>query len=309
MTLVDGYRTPSELWQTWNLEPFVVLALVLAALAYTARVRLSPPSVRRIGMIRTERTLDGRGGKLSRPSDGGNGRASAFYGALVALGVALVSPLDALAETLFSAHMVQHVLIMLVAAPLLVYGLPLRVVMHASPKRLLRAVSRIKKLRLVKAISHALVNPLIVAGIYAGAIWAWHLPVLYEQGLASDAAHALEHATFLAGSLLFWALVLAARATLSAPALILVFATALQTTALGAVLTFASRPLYSTHTARALEWGWNPLDDQQLAGLIMWIPMGVVYLATLVLLLLGWLKELDRRLPASTGTPVVGERR
>jgi putative membrane protein len=178
-------------------------------------------------------------------------------------------------------------------------GAPLALGLPAAPRRgaywLWRAVA-------LRAARRTLASPVAVAALHALAVWSWHLPTLYEAGLTSPWWHALEHASFLGSALAFWALVLPAgrrRRLGHAPAIFLVFVTALQGAALGAVLTFATRPLYPTHVRRALTWGIGPLTDQQLAGLIMWVPAGIVYLLVMLCLFGGWMKDAERRSESS----------
>lgn len=184
-------------------------------------------------------------------------------GFVVTLG-ALLPPLYQLAHALFSAHMVQHLILVLAAAPLLAAGAP--------------------RLPALGAIG--------VWVLHAGALWAWHLPVAYDAALDSDLLHGLEHLSFLVTGVLFWGFVLR-RDVSSLERVGLVFATALQSSALGALLAFASRPLYASHLGRTSDWRMSALEDQQLAGAIMWVPPGVVYLVVMLVLLYKWFTHMD----------------
>ena len=192
-------------------------------------------------------------------------RTVAWIAGVVVAVAALVPPLHGYAAALFSAHMVQHLILVLVAAPLLALGAP--------------RVPRI--------------GPLAVALLHAGAIWAWHLPTAYDAALASDLLHGIEHLSFLATGWLFWAFILRRTDVSQLQRVGVVFATALQSSALGALLAFASRPLYSGHLGTTGRWGLTALEDQQLAGAIMWVPPGVVYLAVMLVLLYRWFGALD----------------
>jgi putative membrane protein len=266
-----------DMWGSWSIEPVTIALLALSALLYAvgaARLqqRGHPPSIR---------------------------RTISFYAGLGILVVALLSPLHALSEVLLSAHMVQHLLLILIAAPLIVYGASLVPLMMGLPRSIRRFTQRIRSI--VPPTLKILLNPVVVGCLHALAMWSWHLPALYRWGLQSSSVHALEHASFLSTALLFWALVIDAgrrrRPTYGA-GVVLVFATMLQSSALGAVLTFATRPLYSVHIVRAREWGIEPLVDQELAGLIMWIPAGAIYLLTMAVLFGAWLNYAERRSPA-----------
>jgi cytochrome c oxidase assembly factor CtaG len=130
------------------------------------------------------------------------------------------------------------------------------------------------------------------------------LPSPYQAALSDDRLHGLEHVTFVATAMLFWALVIGGRRRRRlghGPAIVLTFVTALQSAALGVVLTFASTVLYQVHAGRTQAWGLNALEDQQLAGVIMWVPAGIVYLGVMCALLAGWMKAMERPVTAGGG--------
>jgi cytochrome c oxidase assembly factor CtaG len=212
------------------------------------------------------------------------GQVVAFVLGWLALAVALVSPLHPLGEALFSAHMAQHELLMAVAAPLLVLGRPVVALAWAMPRVARGLAPRLRPL-------HVLAEPWPATALHGVAVWAWHAPALYGLALRSEAAHALQHASFLGTALLFWWAVLGARRQTLGTRLLALFLTALHTGALGALLTFAPRPLIPAYLATTGPWGLTPLEDQSLAGLVMWIPGGVSYLAAALWLLAGVLRE------------------
>ncbi|MFN2490186.1 MAG: cytochrome c oxidase assembly protein [Actinomycetota bacterium] len=267
---------PQELWGAWTMEPGVLVAIALVAATYGA------------GLARLWRAGRGRGVAVRR--------AMSFYGGIAVLGIALVSPLHALGETLFSAHMVQHLILMIVAAPLLVYGAPLVALVMALPSRVRRRVNGLRRVVAVEWARRVLTGAIVVWTLHAAALWAWHLPLLYERALGNDIVHAAEHASFLGTALLFWTLVLAptcGRRPTYPAALAIVFTTALQSSALGAILTFAADPLYPGHATGAAAWSITLLADQQLAGVIMWVPAGFVYLTTMAWLFLRWMNGMN----------------
>jgi putative membrane protein len=279
MTLAHGPAVPSELWSSWRPDPLIVAALLLAAVLY------------RQGLVNLR--------PRPRPR-----RTVAFAGGLLAVAVALASPLDGAAGSLFAAHMLQHLVLMMVAAPLLVIGDPVLVMgaaLPASGRRRLRRLATRRPARRVVAVGR---HPVVVWALSAVVLWAWHLPSLYDAAVRNDALHAVEHATLLGSAALLWAAVLGRR-PLPAPAAVgLLFATMLQSSALGAVLTFAGSPLYAVHEATTAAWGQTPLEDQQLAGALMWIPPGIVYLVVMAGLLVRWLESLgtpSERAPVTTG--------
>jgi putative membrane protein len=285
MTLAHAPVARSELWSSWRPDPLILAILVMTALLY------------RSGLAHLGR----RRRQLVRPV-----HVAAFAGALLALAVALASPLELAASSVFTAHMVQHLLLMLVVAPLLVYGRPVVVLGQAMPLRGRRMFVRFRAHRFVRSARDALFHPVSAWAIAVVVLWAWHLPALYEAALRRDALHVLEHASLIATSALVWALALGrARPSLAIPAASgLLLATALQSGALGAVLALAQRPLYPIHASVAPSWGLTPLEDQQLAGGLMWVPPGIVYVVVIAGLLARWLGSFE----APDGEPVATAR-
>lgn len=216
--------------------------------------------------------------------------------ALVALVVTLVSPLDAAAAALASAHMVQHLGLTLVAAPLLVVAAPLGPAWRATPAPVRRVVS--PAVPPLRAAAAALSRPVPAWLLHTGALWLWHSAVLYDAALRNPLVHGVEHISFLATGVLFWNAVLGRRSpTPAGPGLLLVFTMTLQGVLLAALLTFASDPWYAYEATEA--WGLDPLTDQQLAGLVMWVPGGLLYTAIGLALVARWIAEGDR--PAEIG--------
>lgn len=209
---------PAELLVRWNLDPWVVAALVIAALAWAAR---------------RERDL----------------RSNLLFGAgLLALAVAFVSPLCALSSALFSARVFHHGLLIAGAAPLLAFGLP-----RSGPILPLAAA----------AAAHAVF------------VWIWHAPAPYAWALSSDLAYWLMQACLLGSALVFWRAVRQAHGLAAAAALL---ATMMQMGLLGALIALAGQPLYAPHLTTTQAWSLTPLADQQLAGILMWAPLSLVYL-------------------------------
>jgi cytochrome c oxidase assembly factor CtaG len=207
--------------------------------------------------------------------------------------VALMSPLHRLGGALFSAHMAQHELLMAVAAPLLVLGRPLVPFVWALSMSWRRTAGSWVAVAPVRGAWDLLTLPLVAWTLHAAAIWLWHAPPLFEATLRSELIHTLQHLSFLGSGLLFWwALLRGRQGRLGGPAAVLyLFTTSLHTTVLGALLTFSSRlwyPLYGSSTA---PWGLTPLEDQQLAGLIMWVPANLAYLIAALVIVSTWLKE------------------
>ena len=206
-------------------------------------------------------------------------RVASLYAGLVVAVLAIYGPVGSASESLFSAHMVQHVLLMSVAAPLIVLGDAGRITRAGAPRPLVRAVAS-----LPAGLRSSLRSPLVGAAAFIVALWAWHLPVLYELALRNPAVHAVEHISFFGTALLVWAAAFGRRRARPHVALLVVFVTSLAGAALGAIIVFAGSVLYRSHALAGARRGIDALVDQQLAGAIMWIPPGIVSLAVMVFL-------------------------
>jgi len=265
---------PHDLWSAWNLHPVLLGGLLLTAWAYW-RGQTSGPR---------------------RPID--TWRASCFTAALVTLGLALLSPLDALSGALASAHMVQHLLLLLVAAPLLALSAPSSAILRGSPLALRRASGRWRRrLGLTHGNLGVLRHPAAVWLLSVGVIWFWHAAAPYDATLDNQLLHVLEHASFLVTAVLFWQVVVGVRGAARVSGglgVLLVFAMAMQSVFLSVLLTFARTPWYSGYAETTAPWGLDPLTDQQLAGVVMWIPAGGIYLVVALALLVGWIRATER---------------
>lgn len=281
---------PGGMWSSWNVEPLLIVALVLGGWAYAVGVRLL----------------------WSRAGAGGGiacWRVACFAGGMFTLAVALISPLDGLSAALFSAHMAQHMLLILVAAPLLVLGAPGTALLWALPLDGRRGVGHWwQRRRALRALWHGGTRLDVAWAIAAAALWVWHAPAFYQAALRSEPVHVLEHTSFLLTSCLFWWALLrrgAHRRVNYGAGVVAVFAMALQGGALGALLTFSATPWYPAYAAHTAAYGLTALDDQQLAGLIMWIPAGVGYLLAACALFVAWLNavEAEDRLREAAARP------
>ena len=186
---------------------------------------------------------------------------------------------------------------MLVAAPLLVLSRPLVPFLWALPARWRSRVGGIGKRKSVQRVWRALTNPLAAWAIHAVALWVWHNPALFQATLRSDFIHTLQHLSFLGSALLFWwALIHGRRGLMGYGAAVLyLFTTSLHSGVLGALITFARSAWYPAYANSTMSWGLTPLEDQQLGGLIMWIPAGLVYVIAALALMVGWMRESERR--------------
>jgi cytochrome c oxidase assembly factor CtaG len=213
----------------------------------------------------------------------------------VVLALALVSPLHTLGGRLFTAHMIQHELLMAVAAPLVVLGRPGGAFSWALPAGWRGGIAPAIHNRAIAGLWHALTRPLLATVLHGLAIWAWHMPALFEAALEREWIHWLEHASLLGTSLMFWWAVLGRVGIMGyGVSLACLFATALHSSLLGTLLTFSPRPWYGPAPA-ASRWGLTGIEDQQLAGLIMWVPGGLVYAIAALALAAFWITESGKR--------------
>jgi cytochrome c oxidase assembly factor CtaG len=224
----------------------------------------------------------------------------AFAVGWVALLAATLPPLDALAIQLFSAHMAQHELMMLVGAPLVMLGRPLPVWLAGLSPAVRSRVAAVLQSRTCGGVWRVLTAPLVAWTLHGAAIWLWHLPRLYDLAVDNEAIHLVQHATFVGTSILFWWGMLYGRygRTGYGAAVFYVFTTAVHTGILGAMVTFAGAPLYDVYLAPAATRGIDALHDQQVAGLIMWVPAGFILTALGIALFAAWLGESERRVRA-----------
>ena len=283
----DGkpHRT-EDLLTTWGLEPAVLISLALVAWLYARGVRhLWRESAAGLGIRKWE--------------------AACYWGGWFALFVALVSPLHPMGSVLFSAHMTQHEVLMLIAAPLLVLGRPLIAFIWALPIEWRRKVGRAVKVSWAEKSWRAITNPFAAWAIHAVVLWVWHAPALFQATLESETVHTIQHMSFLFSALLFWWALIHGRHGLMGygAAVLYMFTTSVHSGVLGAMLTFASSLWYPAYSDTTGSWGLTPLEDQQLGGLIMWVPAGLVYLLAGLALFVGWLRESERRVVRRENEP------
>lgn len=256
----------------WASDPLVLTAIVVTTWWYVAGLRSLWRSAGRGQVVRAW-------------------QATMFGCAMATIVVALVSPLDVLADQLFSAHMAQHVLLTLIAAPLFVLAAPLQTMGWGLPPTLRRRVGRWQG-QLRRALSHPAL-PGVGLAVFTIVFTAWHVPALYDTAIRNDAVHAAEHATMLATALAFWSPILRPRRTLGGTGVVLLFLSLIFSGMLAALLVFAPTPWYDhPHT---LVWGLSRLEDQQIAGAVMWVPGGTIYVIAGAAVLMRWLRDDDEQ--------------
>jgi putative membrane protein len=258
----------------WTVDPAVIVPLGLGGLLYL------------VGVTRLWRSAGlGRGSSVLQ--------ATFFALGWLCMAAALVSPLHDYSRRLFSAHMVEHELVMTVAAPLLVLSRPLGVLLWAFPSRWRRQVANVSQTMGYLFGWDILSRPVIATVLHAAAIWVWHIPGLFDAALANEALHWLQHLSFFATAMFFWWSLLGVRQR-AGVAIAELFATGMQTGALGVLLALARQPMYPGQAILARAWVIDPLKDQQLAGLIMWVPAGIVYVAAALIIAGLWIARSSR---------------
>jgi putative membrane protein len=213
-------------------------------------------------------------------------QAICFAAGWLTLFGALCSPLHWLGEHLFTAHMIEHELLMAIGAPLLALSRPLGAFMRALPKSFQRALTMGAQARPFHTIWRVVMDPTVATLLHGIALWVWHAPLFFDATVTNELLHRLQHVSFLLSALIFWwALFRRARQDQGACAMH-VFATMLHMSLLGALIALSPQLLYRAQTAFAPEFGLTPMEDQQLAGLVMWVPAGTIY-ASVALAMLG----------------------
>jgi putative membrane protein len=275
---------PQSLSQGWSWEPAIVVALVVTGALYAW------------GWWRMRQA----GAQRSVPAWQG----SCFMAGWCTLVLALLSPVHRLGGFSLAMHMVQHELLMVVAAPLLVLGRPLLVFLWAFPQSTRERMGAFFRRPTPSAMWAAISGPLVVWLLHGLALWIWHAPPLYSAALHSEWVHAAQHSAFLFTALLFWWTLLHGRYGRLGygAALVFVFTTAMHSGALGALLTVSPRVAYPDYQRTI--FGMSPLEDQQLAGLIMWVPAGVILVTIGAALVLAWMAEAERRVRYSSADSI-----
>jgi putative membrane protein len=263
-------------WSGWSPRLLVLAVLLGVAGFYGA------------GLVRLRASGGGRSALPAR-------RAAGFAGGMLVLAASLLSPIDHLAEELSWVHVVQHMLLMNVAAPLLVVGMPFVVGLWALPRHGRRAAGHWKRAaESWNPRRYLLWQPLVTWALFALTLWVWHLPRLYEAALDHRLLHDVQHVSFLAAACLFWRVLLdpVSRLRLSrGVGVVYLFATSLHASLLGLFMALAPRVWYSTYAAAAPGALLTPIEDQQLAGLIMWMPACMIYAVVAALLFGWWLRD------------------
>jgi putative membrane protein len=230
------------------------------------------------------------------------------HGALFAVGWltiagSLLSPLHQLGGRSFTMHMIEHELLMLLAAPLIALSRPIGVLLWAFPRGARRSLGNVGRNRWFNAAWVRISSPLSASLLQAAALWIWHAPIFFDRALASESWHAAQHLSLVFSALLFWWSINNASSLerRHAVAGLFLFFTSIHSGLLGALMAFAESPWYSRYVAMGMSGvgGLTPLEDQQIAGLIMWVPGGAVHAVAALIYLSRWFKA-PRKAVATT---------
>jgi len=259
----SGPLAPYELARAWRRDPLLLLGLVSVGWLYSQGVK----------------TLWWRAGVGQGIS---HWQALAFNGGLTVLLLAFVSPLGALSDYLFAAHMAQHLLLLVVAAPLLVLGSAPQALVWAFPQSWRRRLAYWWSRQIDLHVAwRFLTQPRVTWGVHLGMLWVWQIPYMYKVALQDPVVHTVQHGVFLGVALLFWGLLLrTSRNDLpTAAGLQFIFTTALCSALLSIGIAFSPLLWHSGYTTTTTYWSLTPLADQRLAGLILGVTMVTVYLS------------------------------
>lgn len=253
----------------WTLDPLLVVPLGLTLIIYV------------LGWVRLSE-------RSSTPP-----RAGLFLSGWTVLTLSLVSPLHAAGERSFTMHMIEHELIMLVATLLLAMSKSGAVMAWGLPRPLRLSLGGSWKAPL-QSLWKRLTEPVTATAVQAIVMWVWHAPPLFDRALESTGWHIAQHACFFISSLIFWWAMLHPRRGGYGVSAACLFATSLIGGALGALMSLSSSPWYADYAAMGMTGiGLDPVDDQRLAGLIMWIPGGLVHCVAAIAMFHKWLKAAE----------------
>lgn len=264
---IDASTLP--IWLDWELNPFIWAFALTAFFLYTKGLAQSQGTRRRLHPW---------------------WKPFSYYTGLLAIVAALLSPIDALAYELFTFHMLQHLLLTLIGAPLVLLGSPMIPILRGIPRKIrMKFVNPALRHIAVRNFLKFLSLPVVAWAIYITSILGWHAPPAYSLALENEIVHDFEHLTFTLSGILFWWNVIdpiPLRSNLSYLGRVpYIFITTIPNFVLGAFITFAASPLYSHYTERNLFFGLTAMEDQQIAGILMWIPGAIILLITLLSIL------------------------
>ena len=277
----DGIQGHEAWWTAWNFDPEYLIPLALLGFLYAR------------GLARWQ----------ERTRSHAAWRTVSYYTGLIVLALLFESPIDALGEHHFSMHMVQHNLVMMLVPPLIYLGAPATPILKGLPRGFRRSViAPVLRSPVFRATWNLLTFPPICIGIFVVSQWVWHLwPGLFDLALRNDLVHDLQHATFVLVGMLFWWNVVdpkprRSRIRSMGFRIVYFYAAMIPKHILAAFITFADRIFYPTYETRVLVLPLDPMDDQRLAGVLMWVPFGeILNLIVAAVIFFVWWKQSDER--------------
>ncbi|MGH2488478.1 MAG: cytochrome c oxidase assembly protein [Candidatus Limnocylindria bacterium] len=278
-TLAHGEVAPEPAWPgvlvTSTIDPLPLLGTVVAALGYAWLVR-------RVARRHPRNPVP-------------TARWWAWFGALAAVVAALLSPVETYSGTLLTVHMVQHLLLQFVAAPLLLLGAPMTVLLRAVGPAARRALLVVLHSRVVRVLTF----PLLAWFVFAAANWGWHMSTLYDYALEVEWVHYVQHLTLFGAALLFWFPVIGADPgpwRFPYPIrLFYLFLAMPQNSFLGVAILNAADVLYPHYATTVRDWGPSPMVDQQAAGTLMWVWGDLTFVLAMLLVIAAWIHQEERR--------------
>ena len=265
---------------SWNLRPAILISLALPGFLFLR------------GWLRLRRK--------GRRNFANGWRLTAYFAGLGVLAVALLSPIDSLGDFLFFMHMIEHLLLIMWAAPLLVLANPLAFLLWGLPGGRRVGAALFSRRSLIRDVLQALTRRGVILLLFVVVLWGWHDPIAYNAALRVDWLHDLEHFSFFAAGLLFWWIVIGAAPRLQYSAAPLfrvgyVLVAAAGNMIPGVVISLASAPLYAHYLSMPRVVGISALQDQIIGGMLMWVPGTMIFVLTALLIVLRNLEHLDAR--------------
>ncbi len=291
----EGHEHTGSLWAAWSVDPELLIPVALAALIY----------------------LHGLTRWTDRHREHPRWRTACYLGGVTTVVLALESPLDLLGERHLTFHMLQHELLLMVAAPLILLGAPTTPMLRGMPRWLrLGVVRRLARRSTVRRAYRLLTHPLAAVGLLTVMLWAWHLaPGWYDAALRQQLVHDLQHLSYMLLGVLFWWNVIdpaPLRARMAYPLrMVYLLVAGTPKHLLAALITFASAPLYGAYAEVEPIVALGLLDDQVTGGLIMWVPSQMMHLSAIAVVFFVWAnkserEEREREPLAASATPNAG---
>ncbi|MDA1061434.1 MAG: cytochrome c oxidase assembly protein [Chloroflexi bacterium] len=275
----DGVHEGQSVWERWNVDPELLIPVLLFTGLY----------LRGVWVWR------------QRSREHARWRTASYLAGMAILVLAIESPLDALAEHHFTVHMIQHELLMMFVAPLILLGAPTTPVLRGMPRGLRRRLVRpLASNTAVYGVYRFVTHPLVGLAAFTAILWAWHVgPGWYDAAIEHELLHKLQHISFTLGAVLLWWNVIDPKPLRSRMSYVtrmgfLVVASTPKSF-LGALIVFANEPLYDFYSGVEPILALTPLEDQELGGTLMWVPSQMMFLVAVALVFAVWAHKAEQR--------------